>query len=143
MGGAPSPKSQMGMLERLRSCGLVISGPDQRVLRYLELRRLAVARPLYDIRGKATMARAWQITDAGVAAALRLAQPARGKRRARPGAEQIDLEEAIAASSGGEPEAAPLTDPDAPAVTAADVSAPQGRPVETCARGRKPETMTP
>ena len=44
---------------------------------------------------------------------------------------QIDIEAAIAASSGGEPDAAPLTDPDAPAVTAADVSAPQGRPVET------------
>lgn len=60
---------------------------------------------------------------------------------------QIDLEDAIASSSsGGEPDAAPLPDPDAPATVIADVSAPQGRPVETRAsmargaRGRKPET---
>lgn len=61
---------------------------------------------------------------------------------------QIDIEDSIAASrsSGGEPDAAaPLTDPDAPAVAPAGVSAPVGRPVETPAhkqrgaRGRKPE----
>jgi len=48
-------------------------------------------------------------------------------------------------SSGEQPEALPLPDPDAPAATTADVSAPYGRPVETSAhgdddaRGRKPE----
>lgn len=59
---------------------------------------------------------------------------------------QHDIEDAIAASSsGGEPEGAPLTDSDAPAVSAAGVSAPSGRSVETSgqmpggARGRKPE----
>lgn len=61
---------------------------------------------------------------------------------------QIDLEDAIAsASSGGRPEAAPLSDPDAPADALAGVSAPEGRPVETRrhmprgARGRKPENI--
>ncbi|WP_200925659.1 hypothetical protein [Sphingomonas sp. Leaf22] len=61
---------------------------------------------------------------------------------------QIDIEDAIAsASSGGRPEAAPLTDPDAPADALAGVSAHEGRPVETRrlmprgARGRKPETI--
>lgn len=61
---------------------------------------------------------------------------------------QIDIEDAIAsASSGGRPEAAPLSDPDAPADALAGVSAPEGRPVEThrlmpCGvRGRKPETI--
>lgn len=77
---------------------------------------------------------------------------------------QIDLEDAIAAaparpqrrladvlhsafaSSGGRPDAAPLTDPDAPADAPAGVSVPEGRSVETRrhmprdARGRKPET---
>jgi hypothetical protein len=57
---------------------------------------------------------------------------------ARPDARQIDIEDSIAASvsSGGEPEATPLTDPDAPATVTADVSAPHGRPVETSARGQ-------
>lgn len=54
---------------------------------------------------------------------------------------QTDLEDAIAASSSGSaPVCAPLTDPDAPAAGTASVSAPFGRPVETRARGRKPET---
>lgn len=59
---------------------------------------------------------------------------------------QIDIEDAIAStSSGGRPDAAPLTDPDAPADAPAGVSAPEGRSVETRwqmprgARGRKPE----
>ncbi|WP_174293432.1 hypothetical protein [Sphingomonas bacterium] len=116
------------MLELLRSHGLVLAGPDQTVLRYLQFRRHARALPLHDIRGKTTLARAWQITDAGVAAALRLAEPKRRRRVAAPEHLQIDLEEAIAASSGGEPEAAPLPDPDAPTVTAAGVSAPQRPP---------------
>lgn len=61
---------------------------------------------------------------------------------------QIDIEDAIAsASSGDAPVCAPFPDLDAPAVTAADVSIPQGRPVETrrsrarVARGRKPEAL--
>ncbi|SEM72870.1 hypothetical protein SAMN05192583_1014 [Sphingomonas gellani] len=51
-------------------------------------------------------------------------------------------------SSGGRPDAAPLTDPDVPATVTADMSAPQGRPVETPAptrrgaRGHKPETVS-
>lgn len=63
---------------------------------------------------------------------------------------QIDLEDAIAsASSGGRPDAAPFTDPDAPADAPASVSAPEGRSVETRrhmprgARGRKPEIHAP
>lgn len=63
---------------------------------------------------------------------------------------QIDIEDAIAsASSGGRPDAAPLTDPDAQAVAPASVSAPEGRSVETRrqmprgARGRKPEIHAP
>lgn len=63
---------------------------------------------------------------------------------------QIDLEDAIAsASSGGRPDAAPLIDPDAPAVAPAVVSVPEGRSVETRrqmprgARGRKPEIHAP
>ncbi|NJC33896.1 hypothetical protein GGR88_001370 [Sphingomonas jejuensis] len=63
--------------------------------------------------------------------------------------DQHDIEDAIAASSsGGEPEGAPLTVSDAPAVPAAGVSAPTGRSVETSgqmpggARGRKPEMTT-
>ena len=61
---------------------------------------------------------------------------------------QIDIEDAIAsASSGGRPDAAPLTVPDAPTDAIAGVSATEGRSVEThrlmpCgARGRKPETI--
>ena len=57
-----------------------------------------------------------------------------GVHRADP--RQIDIEAAIAASSGGEPDAAPLTVPDAPAAVTADVSAPQGRTVEKSARGQ-------
>ncbi|WP_206432194.1 hypothetical protein [Sphingomonas sp. ABOLF] len=64
-----------------------------------------------------------------------------------PDARQIDIEDAISASarSGGEPDAAPLPVPDAPAVAAASESAPKGRSVETRRRmprgahGRKPE----
>jgi hypothetical protein len=63
-----------------------------------------------------------------------------------PDPRQVDIEDAIAsARSGGEPEAAPLPDPDALATVTASVSVPQGRPVETRAamrrgaRGRKPE----
>lgn len=83
---------------------------------------------------------------------------------AAPDPRQTDLEEVIASieqagkvvrqigalavahfSSGGRPDAAPLTDPDAPADAPAGVSAPEGRSVETRrlmprgARGRKPE----
>lgn len=62
---------------------------------------------------------------------------------------QADIEDAIAAStsSGSAPESAPLPHLDASTVTAADVSAPVGRSVETpapkarAARGRKPEAM--
>ncbi len=68
--------------------------------------------------------------------------------RVAPDDRQHDIEDAIAAaSSGGAPECAPLPDLDASAVTAADVSAPVGRPVETrspkarAARGRKPEAV--
>ncbi len=68
-----------------------------------------------------------------------------GTCRADP--RQHDIEAAIAASaptsSGGEPDATPLTDPDTPTCSSAGVSAPKGRSVETRARGRKPETMTP
>lgn len=45
------------------------------------------------------------------------------------------------ASSGGQPDSAPLPDPDAPAFSLADVSAPFSRSVETSARGTKPETF--
>ncbi len=65
-----------------------------------------------------------------------------------PDPDQIDIEDAIAsASSGGEPDAAPFTDPDAPTVAPVDVSATKGRPVETRmpmqrdARGHKPEVF--
>lgn len=70
------------------------------------------------------------------------------------GSLQHDIEDTIRriddalGSSGGEPEGAPLTDSDAPAVAAAGVSAPSGRSVETSgqmpggARGRKPEMTT-
>ncbi len=61
---------------------------------------------------------------------------------------QTDIEDAIAsASSGDAPVCVPFPDLDAPAVTAADVSIPEGRPVETrrfkarAARGRKPEVL--
>lgn len=42
-------------------------------------------------------------------------------------------------SSGGQPDAVPLPDPDAPATAIASVSEPSGRPVETSARGHQPE----
>ncbi len=68
--------------------------------------------------------------------------------RHAPDPDQIDIEDAIAsASSGGEPDAAPFTDPDAPTVAPVDVSATTGRPVETRmpmqrdARGHKPEVF--
>lgn len=55
---------------------------------------------------------------------------------------QVDLEEAIhAISSGGQPEAAPRPDSDAPAADPAGVSVTYGRSVETNARGQKPETV--
>jgi hypothetical protein len=56
---------------------------------------------------------------------------------------QTDIEDAIAltasASSRGRPDGAPAPRSDAPAVTAADVSALHSRPVETRARGQTPE----
>lgn len=60
-----------------------------------------------------------------------------------PGPREVPLRGA--GRSGGEPDATPLTDFDAPSADTAGVSAPQGRPVETRgqmprgARGRKPE----
>jgi len=142
MGLAPSANKQRGMLERLRA-GLVLAKPDQPVLRYFERRRLARALPLYDPRnGKLLPGRAWQITPAGVAAALRLAAPTPRVRARQATAEQIDIEEAIAsASSGRAPECAPLTDLDAPAVPAAGVSAPEGRSSNPALAAAKPETV--
>lgn len=61
-----------------------------------------------------------------------------GAHRADP--RQIDIESAIAASSGERPVSPPLPDPDAPACSSADVSAPEGRSSRRSARGRKPET---
>lgn len=54
---------------------------------------------------------------------------------------QTDIEDAIVAStsSGGEPNTAPVTDPDAPTVPAAGVSAPRAAQSRHSARGRKPE----
>lgn len=63
-------------------------------------------------------------------------------RKARIAAEsrQINIDDAIASRrSGGAPEAAPLPDPDAPAVAAADVSAPKAAQSRQHARGRQPE----
>jgi hypothetical protein len=139
---APSANKQRGMLERLRT-GLVLAGPDQPVLRYFERHRLARALPLHDPRnGKRLARRAWQITPAGVAAALRLAAPRTRSRARQATAEQIDIEEAIAsASSGRAPECAPLTDLDAPAVPAAGVSAPEGRSSKPALAAAKPETL--
>jgi hypothetical protein len=139
------------MLELLRSRGLVLAPSDHRVLSYLEFRRHARALPLYSTRGNALpVSRAWQITDAGVAAALRLAVGAKRKGFKHRVVEQIDLEEHLAATAepepGRRPEAATRPVPDAPAVTAADVSAPEGRPSRRAAdrphgaRGQKPET---
>ena len=54
--------------------------------------------------------------------------------------DQIDLEDAIHASSGDQPDAIPLPDPDAPAADTAGVSVTNCRPVEKNARGQKPET---
>lgn len=56
-----------------------------------------------------------------------------------PDPHQHDIEDAIASSSGGEPDAAPLTDPDAPAADTAGVSAPKAALSRQRARGRKPE----
>lgn len=145
MAGTPSPARQARVLELLHSRGLVTAKADHQVLRYLEFRRQARALPLYDPRGRLLANRAWQITPAGAAAALRLKQPPR--RRSQGSAEplQIDLEEAIATSSGSAPECAPLPDPDAPACSSTGVSAHQGRSVETAgtcrpgARGAMPE----
>ena len=57
-----------------------------------------------------------------------------GAHRADP--RQTDIEAAIAASSGGEPDAAPLTDPDAPACSSAGVSAPKAAQSRQRARGQ-------
>jgi hypothetical protein len=46
----------------------------------------------------------------------------------------------VPTSSGGEPDAAPLPDPDAPADTAAGASEPKAARSRLSARGRKPET---
>jgi hypothetical protein len=60
--------------------------------------------------------------------------------RHEPDDRQHDLEDAIAASrSGGEPDATPLTDFDAPAVPTADVSAPVGRSSKHALAAAKPE----
>ena len=76
---------------------------------------------------------------------VRYGQPAADPR-------QTDIEDAIAAAgpgTGPRSEATPHPDPDAPAVTAAGVSAPQGRPSRRAAdrrhgaRGREPETVSP
>jgi len=54
-------------------------------------------------------------------------------------ARQIDIEDSIAArtSSGGEPDAAPLTDPDAPVPASTRVSAPKAAQSRQRARGRE------
>jgi hypothetical protein len=53
---------------------------------------------------------------------------------------QTDIEDAIAsASSGDRPEAAPLTDLDAPAIPAADVSAPKAAQSKRALAAAKPE----
>lgn len=53
---------------------------------------------------------------------------------------QIDLEDAIAASSSGdEPEAAPLTDPDAPVASPTSVSAPLAAQSKRALAAAKPE----
>lgn len=128
------------MLERLRDRGLVLAGHDNRILCALGRRREVRAHPLYDHRNGTLLAsRAWEITDAGTAALVGAARRRRGAGRSVD--RQIDIEDAIAAtSSGSRPDAAPLTDPDTPAPDRAGASAPEGRPVETCARGRTPET---
>lgn len=46
-------------------------------------------------------------------------------------------------SSGERPETLPLPDPDTTPFPAAPVSAPEGRTVETSARGHQPEASTP
>jgi hypothetical protein len=57
---------------------------------------------------------------------------------------QIDIEDAIAASSSGDaPECAPIPDTDAPAVPAADVSAPRGRSSSEALAAEQPETANP
>ena len=144
MVGAPSSRRQRGMLERLQ-VGLVLAGPDNPTLRYLQLRRYVRPLSVHDPRtGKPLLPRAWQITDAGIAAALRLGEPTKRKGAARPTAEQIDIEEAIAsASSGDAPVCAALTDLDAPAVPAAGVSAPQGRSSKHALAAAKPEHASP
>jgi hypothetical protein len=61
-----------------------------------------------------------------------------------PDPRQTDIEDAIAsASSGDAPECAPLPDNDAPAVTAAGVSAPEGRSSKHALTAAKPETHAP
>lgn len=55
---------------------------------------------------------------------------------------QTDIEDAIAASSsGGGPDAAPLTDPDAPTVPAAGVSAPLAAQSKRALAAAKPEPI--
>lgn len=138
MAGAPSPAQQRRMLELLHSRGFVAAAPDHRVLRYLEFQRQARACPLHTTRGKVLETRVWQITPAGVAALFRLKVPTR-RRPAAAAHRQIDLEEALASSSGGAPDVAPLTDPDTPAASTAGVSAPEAAQSRHSARGRQPE----
>lgn len=62
--------------------------------------------------------------------------------RAAPDSRQIDIEDAIAsASSGDRPETAPLPDLDAPAVTAAGVSAPKAAQSKRALAAAMPEHL--
>ena len=133
-------KTRRCLLRLLLSRGLILASADHRALRDLERRRHVRAVPLHNARGQALQSRAWSITTNGQA--WLQGQPCVADVR------QIDIEDAIAsASSGDAPVCAPFPDLDAPAVTAADVSIPNGRPVETrrlkarAARGRKPEAL--
>ena len=147
----PSRAAQLRMLGILRSRGMVLARWDHRILRYRELRRYVRAIPLVDARsGNPSTSRAWQITDAGIAAQFNLAAPNRRGAPAPPEVRQIDLEETIAARAVPEtdrrPEATIRPVPDAPANPPADVSAPESRPSRSAstrsARGQQPETIS-
>lgn len=108
-----------------RECELRRHHPEPRRRHLRQLRRR---------RGAVVVIAAVRLCECAVCRSLDRAHPVEGR--------QLAMVALVPTSSGEPPEALPLPDPDAPAARTADVSAPQGRPVETSARGRQPEQLT-
>jgi len=137
-----SPKVAVRLLTILRDCGNVLGGIDHAGLEELRRRGHASVEATYSTTRHRTRWHVWRITPAGTRWLDAQGAPPSDEQ-------QVDLEQAIAATRPEprrRPVSAPRPVPDAPAVPAAGVSAPQGRSSgraadrQRGARGHQPET---